>query len=100
MANLADNGFTLKLFVSGESARTRRVIDSIRRVCETELSGSFSLQVIDVLHQPELAAQERIVATPTLVKVSPSPARRVVGDLSNAENVLIGLDLMLKEQRA
>jgi circadian clock protein KaiB len=89
--------FLLKLFIAGRTPRTEHAITNIRQICEAELAGVYELAVIDVLERPQLAEDEKIIATPTLVKELPPPLRRVVGDLSNRELVLIGLDLALRE---
>lgn len=85
--------FTLKLYVTGQTSRSERAIDNLRRICELDLKGRYHMVVIDVLDHPELAEDEKILATPTLVKHLPPPLRRIIGDLSNVEKVLIGLDL-------
>jgi circadian clock protein KaiB len=68
-------------------------IENLRRVCEKDLSGQYELQVIDVLKNPELAEKDRVIATPTLIKQLPPPLRRVIGDLSDSEKILLGLEL-------
>ncbi|MEX2531985.1 MAG: circadian clock KaiB family protein [Gemmatimonadota bacterium] len=83
----------LKLYVTGHTARTRAAVANLRRLCREELDGKYEIQVIDVLEHPELAEAERILATPTLIKQLPLPVRRVIGDLSNSERVLVGLDI-------
>jgi len=83
--------YLLRLFVTGASARTGTAIANLRRICEQELEGQYELEIIDVLEFPELAEDEKILATPTLIKSLPLPLRRVIGDLSNTEKVLLGL---------
>lgn len=83
----------LKLYIAGRTVRTEQAIANIRKICDTDLAGKYSLIVIDVLERPQLAENEKILATPTLVKDLPPPLRRIVGDLSNREQVLVGLDL-------
>jgi circadian clock protein KaiB len=68
-------------------------VANLRRICEQELQGRYELQVIDVLEQPQLAEDEKILATPTLIKQLPPPLRRVIGDLSDKEKVLLGLEV-------
>jgi circadian clock protein KaiB len=68
-------------------------VNNLRRICEQELHGQYELQVIDVLEQPELAEEEKILATPTLIKQLPPPLRRVIGDLSDKDKVLFGLEV-------
>lgn len=87
----------LKLYVAGHTARTRTAIADLRRLCREELDGRYEIQVIDVLEHPELAEAERILATPTLIKQLPLPVRRVIGDLSDSERVLVGLDIQLPD---
>ncbi len=89
--------FTLRLYIAGRTPRTEHAVKSLREICEKELGGAYELVVIDVLERPSLAENEKIIATPTLVKELPPPIRRVVGDLSNRERVLIGLDLAKDE---
>lgn len=83
--------YVLKLFVTGKSPRAEVAIANIRRICEEELKGQYSLDIIDVLEHPEEAENERILATPTLIKQLPPPLRRLIGDLTNKEKVLYGL---------
>jgi circadian clock protein KaiB len=85
--------FLLKLYVTGQTPRTERAIVNLRRICDESLGNQYQLFVIDVLEQPQLAEDERIIATPTLIKELPPPARRLIGDLSDMEKVLEGLDL-------
>jgi circadian clock protein KaiB len=79
--------------VAGSTPRATTAIDNLRRICEKDLKGRYDLQVIDVLKNPELAEQDKILATPTLIKQLPPPLRRVIGDLSDSEKVLLGLEL-------
>ncbi len=85
--------YLLRLFVTGASARTAIAIANLQRICEQELEGRYEIQIIDVLEFPEIAENERILATPTLLKTLPLPLRRVIGDLSDTERVLLGLDV-------
>ena len=85
--------YLLKLYVTGQTPRSRRAIDNLRSICEEELRGRYEMHVIDVLDRPQLAEDEKILATPTVVKELPVPIRRIIGDLSDAEKVLLGLDL-------
>jgi circadian clock protein KaiB len=89
--------YILKLYIAGRTPRTEQAITGIRDICDRDLSGAYELVVIDVLERPQLAENERILATPTLVRELPPPLRRVVGDLSNKERVLVGLDLAISE---
>ncbi len=83
----------LKLFITGHSARSEKAIATLQQLCEVELGGRYELEIVDVLEHPEEAEQERIVATPTVVKRLPPPIRKVIGDLSDTDRVLIGLDI-------
>ncbi|MEE8574484.1 MAG: circadian clock KaiB family protein [Thermodesulfobacteriota bacterium] len=83
----------LKLYVTDQTPNSRRSIASVQELCDEELSGRYELEVIDILETPHLADAENVVATPTLVKQTPGPLRRVVGDLSSKENVLAGLNI-------
>jgi circadian clock protein KaiB len=85
--------YVLRLYVTGMTPRSARAIASIRALCETHLEGHYSLQVIDIYQHPQLTREEQIVAAPTLIKQLPRPLRRMVGDLSDRERVLLGLDL-------
>ena len=85
--------YVLKLYVTGTSPRTERAIANLQRICETELQKRYELEIIDVLQHPQLAEDDKILATPTLIKHLPLPLRRVIGDLSDTEKVLLGLDV-------
>lgn len=91
--------FLLKLYVTGQTPRSLRAIANLQRICEEELSNQYELTVIDVLERPQLAEDEKILATPTLVKELPMPIRRIIGDLSDSDQVLLGLDLQAYEPR-
>ncbi len=83
----------IKLYVTGQTPRSRTAIENLRTLCEKQLGGEYELIVIDVLERPQLAEDEKILATPTVIKELPLPVRRIIGDLSDSERVLIGLDL-------
>ena len=85
--------YLLRLYVAGSTPQSARAIASIKAVCEQRLKGRYSLEVIDIYQQPRLARDEQIVAVPTLIKSLPRPLRLLVGDMSQLERVLIGLDL-------
>jgi circadian clock protein KaiB len=85
--------YILKLYVTGRTPRAEKAIANLRRICEEELHGQYELNIIDVLEHPQLAEDEKILATPTLIKRLPPPLRRVIGDLSDKEKVLLGLDV-------
>ena len=94
-----DGRYVLRLYITGMTPRSIQAIESIETVCEAHLAGQYDLQVIDIYQQPALAKGEQIVATPTLIKSLPTPLRRLVGDLSNKERVLLGLDVRPKSHR-
>jgi circadian clock protein KaiB len=85
--------FILKLYVTGATPRAEAAIANLRRICEQELEGQYQLEIIDVLEHPQLAEDDKILATPTLIKQLPPPLRKVIGDLSDKEKVLLGLEL-------
>ena len=85
--------YVLRLYVSGSTLKSGRAVENIKRICEEHLRNRYNLEVIDVYQQPDLARGDQIVAVPTLIKRRPLPLRRLIGDLSNNENVLLGLDL-------
>lgn len=85
--------FLLKLYVAGRSTRAESAIANLRQLCEDELRGQYALEIIDVLERPDLAEDARILATPTLIKQLPPPLRRVIGDLSDREKLLLGLEV-------
>jgi circadian clock protein KaiB len=88
-----DPEYLLRLFVSGFTPRSQRAIDNLKNICERHLAGRYRIEVIDLYQSPGLAHDEQIIATPTLLKVRPFPARRVIGDLSQVDRVLHGLDI-------
>jgi circadian clock protein KaiB len=81
------------LYVAGSSPRAQTAIANLRRICEEELKSEYQLEIIDVIEQPQAAEDDKILATPTLIKQLPPPLRRVIGDLSDKEKVLLGLEL-------
>ncbi|MEQ8277306.1 MAG: circadian clock protein KaiB [Deltaproteobacteria bacterium] len=87
------NRFILKLYITGNTPRSERAIENLERICRVELEGKYEMQVFDIIERPQLAEDERILATPTLIKSLPLPLRRIIGDLSDTEKVLLGLDL-------
>jgi circadian clock protein KaiB len=89
--------YVLRLIVAGSTPRSLRAISNIRAVCERYLQGRYELEVFDVYQHPEMAESERIIAAPTLIKTLPLPLRQLVGDLSDLDRVLLGLDLRPRE---
>ena len=85
--------YILTLYVTGTSPRTKIAIENLSRICKQELDGQYELEIVDVLEHPQRAEDEKILATPTLIKQLPPPLRRVIGDLSDKEKVLLGLEV-------
>ncbi len=87
--------YRLRLFIAGNTDRSRRAIENLRHICAHHLgSGQIDLEVVDIYQQPELASPYQVIAAPTLVKLLPLPVRRIIGDLSETERVLHGLELL------
>jgi circadian clock protein KaiB len=89
--------YVLKLYVAGSTPNSVRALRTLKNILEEEFKGVYALKVIDVLKNPQLAEEDKILATPTLSKVLPLPVRKIIGDLSDREKVLIGLDLLYEE---
>jgi circadian clock protein KaiB len=85
--------WNLRLYTAGQSPKSLAALDNLKRVCEQHLAGRYSIEVIDLLKNPRLAKDDQIVAIPTLVRKLPEPLRRIVGDLSDTERTLVGLQL-------
>jgi circadian clock protein KaiB len=83
----------LRLYIAGRTAKSMAAFDNLKRVCETHLAGRYSIEIVDLLENPRLAAGDQILAVPTLVRKFPEPIRKIIGDLSNEERVLVGLDV-------
>ncbi len=88
--------FVLRLYVTGTTPKSLSAISNIKKICEEHLLGRYDLEVIDIYQQPALAAGEQIIAVPTLIKKLPHPLRKLIGDMSNTEHILLGLDLKPK----
>lgn len=86
--------WTLRLYVAGQTPRSLTAFANLKRLCEEHLKGRYSIEVIDLLETPRLAGDDQILAIPTLVRKLPEPVRKIIGDLSNTERVLVGLDLI------
>jgi circadian clock protein KaiB len=85
--------YVLRLYITGATAKSTRAILNLKRICDEHLRDRYELEVIDVYQQPTLARGEQIIAAPTLIKQLPLPLRRFIGDMSNTEKILLGLDL-------
>ena len=85
--------FELRLYVAGQTVKSLAAVANLQRICETHLAGQYRIQVIDLTQTPQLAAGDQILAVPTLVRRLPEPIKKIIGDLSNEERVLVGLDI-------
>ena len=94
----AGKKYILRLYVSGATARSSRAIENIRRFCEEHLKDRYELEIIDIYQQPELLKHEDVVAAPTLIKELPPPLRKLIGDMSDEEKILIGLNIKRKKK--
>jgi circadian clock protein KaiB len=97
LAQPKPENYILRLYITGMTPRSTQAIVNIRKICEAHLKGRYELEIIDIYQHPNLSQGEQIIAAPTLIKKLPLPLRRLVGDLSNSERVLLGLDLRPKE---
>ncbi|MCX6927844.1 MAG: circadian clock KaiB family protein [Verrucomicrobia bacterium] len=91
--------YVLRLYIAGMTPRSTLAVENIRKICEEHLEGRYDLEVIDIYQQPTLAEGEQIIAAPTLVKKLPLPLRRFIGDMSNTERILVGMDLRTAEEK-
>jgi circadian clock protein KaiB len=87
----------LKIYVAGETDKSRKAIENLRKVCEEYLKGQYEIEVVDLMKHPQLAAKEQIFAVPTVVRKLPEPLKKLIGDLSVSEKVLVGLDIKPKK---
>ena len=94
--SLQEIRYTLRLYVTGTTPQSVRAIANVKKICEEYLKGRYELDVVDLYQQPQLAQGEQIIAAPTLIKRLPLPLRRIIGDMSKSERVLVGLDLQKK----
>ena len=85
--------YELRLYVAGQTVKSQTALENLKRICETHLAGQYSIEVIDLIKTPQLAAGDQIFALPTLVRRLPEPIKKIIGDLSNEERVLVGLDI-------
>lgn len=92
--------YNLRLYVAGQTPKSLTAIANLKRICEDHLAGRYSIEVIDLLVNPQLAEGDQIVALPTLVRRLPPPLKRVIGNLSDTERVLVGLDIRVKSAAA
>lgn len=85
--------FQLRLYLAGQTSKSMAALANLQRICETHLAGQYSIEVIDLTKTPQLAASDQILAIPTLVRRLPEPIKKIIGDLSNEDRVLVGLDV-------
>jgi circadian clock protein KaiB len=90
---VADGHYNLRLYVAGQTPKSVMALANLKKICEEHLAGRYRIEVIDLLEYPQLAAGDQILAVPTLVRRLPEPLKRIIGNLSNMERVLVGLDL-------
>ena len=89
-----DDKWVLRLYVAGQTPKALTAFANLKKICEEQLQGKYSIEVIDLLLNPQLGTEDQILALPTLVRKLPVPVRKIIGDLSNTERVLVGLDLL------
>ena len=87
------DGYNLRLYVAGQTPKSMAAIANLKKICETHLPGRYEIEVVDLIKDPALARRHQIVAIPTLIRQLPEPLKRIIGDLSNVEKVLVGLDI-------
>lgn len=92
--NSKEPTWELRLYVAGQTAKSLQAFANLKRICEEHLGGRYQIEVVDLMKNPELAKGDQIFALPTLVRKLPEPVRKIIGDLSNNEHVLVGLDLL------
>jgi circadian clock protein KaiB len=96
--NLSQVGnWNLRLYVAGQSPKSLRAFENLKKICEEHLAGKYTIEIIDLLKNPQLAAGDQIIAIPTLVRHLPVPIKAIIGDLSNVERTLVGLDLQRRD---
>jgi circadian clock protein KaiB len=89
--------YQLKLYVAGQTPKSIKAFANLKKICEEHLKGRYSIEVIDLLENPQLAKGDQILAIPTLVRKLPEPIRKIIGDLSNTQRVLVGLNIVAEE---
>ena len=93
---MADEQYVLRLYVAGTTPRSNRAIEAIKELCEKELEGRYDLEVIDIYQHPDLMEEQQVLAVPALIKKLPLPLRKIIGDMSDTERVVVGLGLRPK----
>src|SRR5512138_2624490 len=92
-----EDKWILRLYVAGQTAKSLTAFSNLKKICETRLRGKYFIEVIDLLENPQLSREHQILAIPTLVRKLPVPVRKIIGDLSDTERVLVGLDIKQKK---
>lgn len=92
-AETSNHFWNLKLYITGHTPRSLAAIANLRKICEEHLQGRYRVEVVDLLEKPQLAEGDQILAVPTVIRILPTPIKRVIGDLSNTEKALVGLDI-------
>ena len=95
---MAPELFDLRLYVAGQTPKAMRALENLRKICDEHLAGRYRIEVIDLLEDPQLGRGDQILALPTLVRKLPQPIKKIIGDLSNTERVLVGLDLRPRQK--
>ena len=95
---MADEMFDLRLYVAGQTPKAMRAFANLQKICDEHLAGRYRIEVIDLLEDPQLGRGDQILALPTLVRRLPEPIKKIIGDLSNTERVLVGLDLRPRQK--
>ena len=98
MKNGARQRWRLRLYVAGQTPKSITALSNLKRLCDSHLAGRYSIEVVDLLEKPQLARRDDIVVIPTLVRQLPPPIRKIIGDLSNVERVLVGLDVVPRNE--
>ena len=98
LEGMADQKFVLKLYVTGATARSSRAIENIRAFCEEHLKDRYELEVIDIYQHPEILEKDQVLAAPTLIKQLPPPLRKLIGDMSDEEKILVGLNIKPRDK--
>lgn len=93
----AGQTYSLRLYVAGQTPKSVLALKNLKQICEAHLSGRYEVEIIDLLENPQLARGDQILAVPTLVRRLPEPIKKIIGDLSNTERVLVGLDLRIRQ---
>jgi|SRR5688572_25130820 circadian clock protein KaiB len=97
---MAPDTYELRLYVAGQTPKAVRAFSNLRKICEEHLSGRYTIEIIDLIENPSLGRGDQILALPTLVRRLPTPIKKIIGDLSNTERVLVGLDLRPRKANA